>query len=95
MLFIEPAKCDLNVRLSPDSGGIADVALGPKGADSVAKVPKRCATNFPLKDEPSDNRRSMYPQGASEVACELNASRRSPPHYYSIVAPTALKNCLQ
>ncbi len=24
--FIEPAKCDLNVRLSPDSGGRADVA---------------------------------------------------------------------
>jgi hypothetical protein len=31
-------------------------------ADCVAKVPKRCAPNFPLKDEPSDDRRSMYPQ---------------------------------
>jgi hypothetical protein len=30
--------------------------------DSVAKAPKRCATNFPLRDEPSDNLRSMYPQ---------------------------------
>ena len=32
ILFIEPAQCDLNVRLSPDSGGIADVELGPKRA---------------------------------------------------------------
>ncbi len=31
-------------------------------ADSVAKVPKRLATNFPLRGEPSDNRRSMCPQ---------------------------------
>jgi hypothetical protein len=28
---------------------------------SAAKVPKRCATNFPLKDEPSEKYRSMYP----------------------------------
>jgi hypothetical protein len=31
-------------------------------ADSVAKVPKGVAANFPLKDEASDNRRSMQRQ---------------------------------
>src|SRR5216683_6092134 len=35
---------------------------GPLLADSVAKVPKCAATNFPLKDETSDNRRSMCSQ---------------------------------
>ena len=38
-------------------------------ADCVAKVPKRCAPNFPLKDEPSDDRRSMYPQ-ARQRSCQ-------------------------
>jgi len=38
-------------------------------ADSVAKVPKRCAVNFPLRDDASHNRRSMYPQ-ARQRSCQ-------------------------
>src|SRR5258705_7846195 len=44
----------------------ANVCFNP---DCVAKVPKRCAPNFPLKDEPSDDRRSMYPQ-ARQRSCQ-------------------------
>jgi hypothetical protein len=43
----------------------------------------------PRKDETSDNRRSMQPQTVTGIACEFGARRRSPPHNYSIVAPTA------
>jgi len=32
------------------------------GEDSVAKVPKGAAANFPPKSEKSDNRRSIEPQ---------------------------------
>jgi hypothetical protein len=38
---------------------------------SIAKVPEPSATDFPLGDAPSDNRRSIYPQVASEVASEF------------------------
>jgi hypothetical protein len=31
-------------------------------ADSVAKIPKGAAANFPPKEETSDNGRSMQPQ---------------------------------
>ena len=41
---------------------IEGIVRCPSVADSVAKVPKCLATNFPLKDETSDNRRSMFPQ---------------------------------
>jgi hypothetical protein len=57
--------------------------------DSVAKLPKCRATNFPRKDETSDNRRSMQPQTRYRNRCEFGARRRSPPHNCSIVAPTA------
>jgi hypothetical protein len=40
---------------------------------SIAKVPEPPVTDFPLRDAPSDNRRSIYPQVASEVASELSA----------------------
>ena len=42
-------------RSKSDLGGMAC----PFRADSVAKVPKCAATNFPPKDETNDNRRSM------------------------------------
>jgi hypothetical protein len=38
---------------------MADVCFTP---DSVAKVPKCAAANFPLKNEISDNRRVIDPQ---------------------------------
>jgi hypothetical protein len=47
------------VRFGSHCGLKSDSAPSPKSADSVAKVPKCAATNFPLKDETSDNRRTM------------------------------------
>src|SRR5258708_30958336 len=41
---------------------VAGCLEGPVRVDSVAKVPKCSATNFPRKDETSDNRRSVCPQ---------------------------------
>jgi len=48
-----------HVRFTPGSDRTADIAGGPVRADSVAKVPKRHATKFPLNDKTSGNRRSM------------------------------------
>jgi hypothetical protein len=63
--------------------------VGQLSAESVAKLPKCRATNFPRKDETSDDRRSMRFKPVAGIACEFDAQRRSPPHNYSIVAPTA------
>jgi hypothetical protein len=48
-----------DVRFTPDSDRTADIAGGLFGADIVAKIPKGAATNFPPKNETSDNRRSI------------------------------------
>ena len=47
------------VLINPECAGLGDVRII---LDSVAKVPKGRAANFPRKNEISDNRRSMYPQ---------------------------------
>jgi hypothetical protein len=48
---------------SPARNGLkSDIGPCPFCADSVAKVPKCLATDFPLKDETRGNRRSMCPQ---------------------------------
>jgi hypothetical protein len=52
----------MDVRFGAHSGLKSDITVLPKSADSVAKLPKCRATNFPRKDEPSDNHRSMQPQ---------------------------------
>src|SRR5260370_42520403 len=46
--------------------GFCEVRFAP---GCVAKVPKRCATIFPPKDEPSDDHRSLYPQ-ARQRSCQ-------------------------
>src|SRR4030081_2910877 len=61
----------------------------PKSADFVAKVPKCRATNFPRKDEQAAIADRCSLKRAPQVACECVAGCSSPPHQYSIAAPTA------
>ena len=42
-------------------------AVGRSFGDSVAKVPKCCAANFPLKDMTSDDCRSMWPEARRRI----------------------------
>jgi hypothetical protein len=60
MLLTNPGRCQLREEASKPCLKVADI---------VAKVPKGVAANFPLKDEPSDDRRSMYPQ-ARQRSCQ-------------------------
>jgi hypothetical protein len=57
-----PVRCFADVRFEAHYGLKSAIALGPKSADSVAKLPRCRATNFPREDETGDNRRSMQPQ---------------------------------
>jgi len=52
-------RCPRRVRLTLISGHALDGMARQFRADCVAKVQKRCATDFPLKDETIGDRRSM------------------------------------
>src|SRR3984893_18218776 len=56
VILREPTNSEAlaNVCFGPHSGLKSDIAPGPKSADSVAKLSKCRATNFPPKDETSD-----------------------------------------
>ena len=57
--FLDFHRNAVSCNLSAVEQRLEDVHSGP---DSVAKVPKGHAANFPPKNEISDNRRSMQPQ---------------------------------
>jgi hypothetical protein len=90
----QPAE---DVDVAPDGGEVEAIARANIAvcgitifrADNVAKVPKGTAADFPPKDGTSDNRRSMQPQPVTAIGREFDAWWRSPPHFYSIAAPTA------
>jgi hypothetical protein len=72
-----------------NAGGVGYIS------DCIAKLPKCCATDFPLNDKTSDDLDRFGLKRTTEVACEFVTGRSGPPHQHSIDAPAARKICDQ
>jgi hypothetical protein len=82
------------VRSTPVSNRTTDNAGGPVRADTVAKLPKCRAINFPQMDQTSRNRRPMSPPGHYRSRLWVHRRTCSPSNDYSIAARTARKICV-
>jgi hypothetical protein len=83
-----------NARMSASTtcGHSAAARVGQQSADNCCKSPKLPGANFPAVKNPTDDRRSMWPQSVTEVASEFIFRRRGRPRLHTKIACTAKRN---